>query len=165
MRASLFANLERPFGTRRLVLQTIAVTAAANGSGENALIPAQDLAYFGGPVTAPGYDFHELAGRAGVSQRLELRFPIPFFALQVGRFGKVPASATLAPYANVVGLTALESPVFRGVEPLERRVAYPSVGLGLLTIFDLLRFDVARGLRDGRWSFYFDVGRDFWSVL
>ena len=25
--------------------------------------------------------------------------------------------------------------------------------------------DVARGLRNGRWTFSVDVGRDFWSVL
>jgi hypothetical protein len=32
-------------------------------------------------------------------------------------------------------------------------------------VFDVLRFDVARGLRNGRWTFSVDVGRDFWSVL
>jgi hypothetical protein len=37
--------------------------------------------------------------------------------------------------------------------------------VGLLSVFDLLRFDVARGTRDGRWSFYFDVSRDFWPIL
>jgi len=42
---------------------------------------------------------------------------------------------------------------------------YPAVGVGLLTVFDLLRFDVAKGIRDGRWSFSVDVIRDFWSIL
>jgi hypothetical protein len=42
---------------------------------------------------------------------------------------------------------------------------YPSIGLGALTVFDVLRLDVARGLRDGRWTFSADIGRDFWSVL
>jgi hypothetical protein len=47
-----------------------------------------------------------------------------------------------------------------------RRVGwYPSVGVGLLTLFDLLRFDVAKGFRDGRWAFSVDVIRDFWSIL
>ena len=55
------------------------------------------MIYFGGPVSAPGYEFHQLAGRAGLSQRLEWRLPVPFVALPLGRFGKVPGSATLAP--------------------------------------------------------------------
>ena len=42
---------------------------------------------------------------------------------------------------------------------------HPSIGIGILTLFDLLRFDVARGTRDGRWSFYVDVTRDLWSIL
>jgi hypothetical protein len=42
---------------------------------------------------------------------------------------------------------------------------FPSVGIGALTVFDILRFDVARGLRDGRWTFSVDVGRDFWGIL
>jgi hypothetical protein len=42
---------------------------------------------------------------------------------------------------------------------------YPSVGAGFLTPFDLLRIDVARGLRNGRWTFSIDVSRQFWSVL
>jgi hypothetical protein len=41
----------------------------------------------------------------------------------------------------------------------------PSIGLGALTVFDLLRFDVARGLQQGRWTFNVDVSHLFWSVL
>jgi hypothetical protein len=29
----------------------------------------------------------------------------------------------------------------------------------------LLRIDVARGLRDGRWTLSIDLDRDFWPVL
>jgi outer membrane translocation and assembly module TamA len=39
------------------------------------------------------------------------------------------------------------------------------VGAGFLTPFELLRIDVARGLRHGRWMFSIDVSRQFWSVL
>jgi hypothetical protein len=58
---------------------------------------------------------------------------------------------------------------------------YPSAGVGLLTFFDVLRFDVARGLIGrrlildqsgaavssvkGGWTFNVDVVRDFWSIL
>ena len=42
---------------------------------------------------------------------------------------------------------------------------HPAVGVGLLSIFDLVRVDVARGVRDGRWTFALDVSRDFWPIL
>jgi hypothetical protein len=42
---------------------------------------------------------------------------------------------------------------------------YVSLGVGLLTFFDLVRFDVSRGLRNGRWFFSFDVNPEFWGVL
>ena len=52
-------------------------------------------------------------------------------------------------------------------ERIEERAdaARAALGLGALTVFDVLRLDVARGLRDGRWTFSVDIGRDFWSVL
>jgi hypothetical protein len=42
---------------------------------------------------------------------------------------------------------------------------YPGVGIGALLFFDLLRVDVARGLRNGRWTFSLDVTRDLWPIL
>jgi len=42
---------------------------------------------------------------------------------------------------------------------------YPALGVGTLVLFDLLRFDVARGLRDGRWTFSVDAARGFWPIL
>ena len=68
-RLAVDAQIERPFGGDRLVLATTAVGVL----GADA--PAQDLVYFGGPVTGPGYDYHEFAGNAGVSQRVEWRHP------------------------------------------------------------------------------------------
>ena len=40
-----------------------------------------------------------------------------------------------------------------------------SMRLRLLRVYDLLRLGVARGLRDGRWTFGIDFARAFWSVL
>ena len=114
-------------------------------------LPPQHMVYLGGPMSAPGYLYHQFASRAGVSQRAEIQFPVPFPSFSLGRYGKTPASITLAPFAN--GAWA------------DRLGWHPSVGIGALTIFDLLRFDVARGLRDGRWSFSVDVSRDLWSIL
>jgi hypothetical protein len=148
-------NLERPIGRNRLVLAT-------NGGlvGSSGVLPPQELLYFGGPVSAPGYDFHELVTRGGISQRVEWRTPIPFPAVNLGRFGRVPAAATLAPFAQATGIRrAFELDVEHpsGV--------YPSVGVALQPFYELVRLEVGRGLRHGRWTFNVDVSRDFWGIL
>ena len=145
-RFSYRGNAERPIGSGRLVLRSLAAWAAGGDS-----LPAQHLVYIGGPSSAPGYEFHRFAGRAGASQRFEVQFPVPFASFSLGRYGRTPASITLAPFANAAWV--------------DRTGWHPSAGIGALTIFDLLRFDVARGLRDGRWMFSVDVSREFWSIL
>jgi hypothetical protein len=153
-RAWASANLERPFGVRRVVVRA----TAGSARGEPRLAP-QEHFFAGGPVSGPGYGFHELAGRQLGTLRAEWRTPVPFVSLRLGRFGRSPATATLAPFAHAVYVS--------GAAPFQaaRHGWYPAAGVGVQTLFDLLRFDVARGLRDGRWTFSVDVGRDFWSVL
>ena len=154
LRPSLVLDLERPFGTSRLLLHTIAAGVLSGDA-----VPAQHLVYLGGPTSGPGYEFHEFVGRGGVSQRIEWRFLAPFVPIPLGRYGRVPGTVTLAPFATAVWID--RSAPFKPA----RQGWYPALGLGALTIFDVLRLDVARGLRDGRWTFSVDVGRDFWSVL
>ena len=145
-RFDLRGSAERPIGSVRLVLRSLAAWTAGGDS-----LPVQHLVHIGGPTSAPGYLFHQFSSRAAASQRLEIQIPVPFPSFSLGRYGKTPASITLAPFANAawVDLAGWR----------------PSVGAGALTIFDLLRFDIARGLRDGRWTFSFDVSRDLWSIL
>jgi hypothetical protein len=166
LRFSGDAELQRPIGDSRIVSRTVGGLARARR------LPAQALVAFGGPITAPGYDFHSLVGRAALSQRIELQVPAPFPAFSIGRFGRTPAALTLAPFATVVALRAADSSlVTRSVMPdardLFRRESgfYPAVGIGALFLFDALRVDVARGLRDGRWTFSVDANRSFWGVL
>ena len=154
LRPSLIFDLEKPFGSSRLVSHTV---IAGVFSGET--VAPQHLVYLGGPTTGPGYDFHEFVGRGGISQRLEVRFLAPFVPIPLGRFGRAPGTITLAPFATAVWID--RSALFKA----PRQGWYPAIGLGALTVFDVLRLDVARGLRDGRWTFSIDVGRDFWSVL
>jgi len=154
LRPSLVVDIEKPFGSSRLLLHTIAAGVLSHDS-----IPAQHLVFLGGPTSGPGYDFHEFVGRAGVSQRLEWRFLAPFIPIPLGRYGKAPGTITLAPFATAVWVD--RSAAFKPA----RQGWYPALGLGALTVFDLIRLDVARGLRDGRWTFSIDIGRDFWSVL
>jgi hypothetical protein len=168
VRANGEVQAERDFARGRVVWRTIG--AAVRGSHH---VPAQELVFLGGPVSAPGYDYHSLVGNAGVSQRLELQVPVPFPTVSLGRFGRSASTAKLAPFVTIVGLKSA-SRVTIGApqypEAIDRIFGretgfYPSAGAGLLLFFDLLRLDTARGFRDGRWTFSLDVNRAFWSVL
>jgi hypothetical protein len=140
------------------------VTRTSVGSTIGPDLPRQEFVFLGGPTSAPGYEFHELVGGFGASERVEGRFSIPFVALPLGRYGNTGSRATLAPFAHVAYLAQVDSAARSG--GVSRGAGwYPSVGVGLLTLFDLLRVDVAKGLRDGRWAFSVDVIRDFWSIL
>jgi len=158
-RASLsFENRVR-LGSRTLVLAEQAVAVKSDG-----LLFPQELAYFGGPVSAPGYQLHSIIGSVGSSTRIELQMPIRFVSIPLGRFGRIPGRAQLAPFA---GVAAVKGPgTIRTVRgPTFSNGGYPFAGVGLLAVFDVLRFDVARGLRNGRWMFNVDVSRDFWNIL
>lgn len=170
VRPALALEVDRPFDGVTLRSRT---QAAAVISGENVL--AQELVFLGGPVSAPGYRFHALVGNRALSQTVELDLPIPFPAISLGRFGRSPGSARLAPHATVAWVHAVGSstPILRGslpptgTDPL-RPVAsglYPSFGVSLIAAFDLLRFDLSRGLRPGGWVFSVDISRAFWSIM
>jgi hypothetical protein len=149
-------SVERPLGRQRLVSRTTIGAVGADGND----VPPQYLVYLGGPLSAPGYEFHRFAGELGIGQRVEWRFPIPFVPVSLGRFGTAPGTATLAPYFHTAYISR---PVtIRGSDS----GWHPSMGIGTLLLFDsLLRVDVARGLRDGRWTFSLDVTRDLWRIL
>jgi hypothetical protein len=149
---------QRARGERTLVSQTL-----LGVSGGRAL-PPQWLLFAGGPLSAPGYNYASFATRAYVSQRLELRQPMPAPAIPLGHWGKAPAHVTLAPFVQAIAvadglpnITLDGTPTVAGV--------YPSAGLGVLFFFDLVRIDVARGLRNGQWRFALDIDRGFWGIL
>jgi len=153
-RAFVALDVERPYDAGRLVLETHAgVVRSSDG------VPPQELLFAGGPVSAPGYDFHALASRALVSQRIEWRTAIPAPAISLGRFGRVPGRATLAPFVQGTFL----SPA--AVDLTHPAGIYPSAGVAVQPFFDLVRLQLARGLRNGAWRFDVDVSREFWSVL
>ena len=123
-------------------------------------LPPQWLTFAGGPQSAPGYAWSSLAGKLVASQRIELRQPVPAPAIPLGKYGKAPGRIVLAPYAQLTGLAGHAAGISRDVDGL-----YPSVGVGALLFFDLMRIDAARDLRHGRWSFGIDIDRGFWGVL
>jgi hypothetical protein len=152
LHASALVEAEWPLGAGELAARTIGGAVDAEG-----IVPRQMLRSLGGPISAPGYDFHSLVGSRAFAQRIEWRLPVPAPALPLGRFGSTPATATLAPFVNVAWV---------GGAPVGGRSGwYPSIGLGTILFFDLVRIDVARGTRDGRWSFSLDLTRDFWPIL
>ncbi len=148
MRGHIAVNVERPFGAQRLESRTT-IGGTWTSAGR---YPPQEMMLLGGSVSAPGYDFHSLVARAAATEHLEWRLPAPFIPFSLGRFGRVPARGTFAPYVHGVILDG------GGVRP--------AIGAAYLTPFDLLRVDVARGVgRGGRWTFNIDVSREFWSIL
>jgi GGDEF domain-containing protein len=155
LRGAMSANIERPFGSNRLVTTTTLGFVAAPFRPNT---PPQELIYLGGPTTGPGYDYHSIVSTRAFSEHIEFRVPAPFVPFSLGRFGRVPGRGSFAPFVHVIGATR-DGAITNGL------YLYPSVGAGFLTPFDLLRMDVARGLRNGRWTFSIDVSRQFWSVL
>jgi hypothetical protein len=121
----------------------------------------QDQVRAGGPVTGPGYSAHQFVSQALVAQRVEWRVPVPFPAIPIGRWGHSAGRATFAPYA---GLVVLKQGGEAGAGN-RSILGYPSLGGALLVFFDLVRFDVARGIRNGRWTFGVDLTRDLWRIL
>jgi hypothetical protein len=158
MRLSGELSAEHTVGGNTLI---ISAQAGAAFSPSNAPIAMQHFFLHGGPVSAPGYEFHELAGKFVASTRLEYHVRVPFFPISLGKYGDSPAHLTLAPYLS---LSYLSGPP-RGPEVVRDTGFYPSAGIGALLLFDLLRIDVARGLRGGRFIFSADIMRPFWNLL
>ena len=169
LRASFDFEVERPLGggTR---ISARSMGGWAHGAPR---LLAQELVFLGGPMSAPGYGFHELVGDRVVSQQVTLQLPVPFPPIGLGRFGRSPSRAILAPHLTGILLHQAPPDILAGgfpaagLDPLRARASgfYPSAGLSLIAAFDLFRIDVSRGLRDGRWSFSFDVSRPFWSIM
>jgi hypothetical protein len=142
----------RPFGTSSLVASTF-------GGIADSRLPPQDFIRAGGPVTGPGYEPHQFESRILLSQRLEWRSPVPFPSIPIGRWGRSPGRATFAPF---VGVLVQEE---RDGVGNQAAVGYPWAGAALHVFFDLVRIDVARGIRNGRWTFGVDLSRDLWRIL
>ena len=155
LRAFASISVERPYDAGRLTL-----TLAGGAVGASAAVPPQEWLYLGGPVSAPGYRYHELAALTGATTRAEWRMKVPAPSLSLGRFGRIPGEATLAPFAQA---TYARRAIAADITHPEG--VYPSVGIALQPLFDLVRIQVARGLRHGVWSFNVDASRDFWGIL
>ncbi len=144
-----------PLGSPELHLES---HAAVVGGGT---VPSQELVRLGGMVTGPGDEYHQFAARFGVSQRAEVRVPVPFVAVPLPWIGKSPPTATLAPYAVLVCVVDRQSPSGTTLND----GCFPTLGVGFMAFFDTVRFDVAYGFREGGWRFGVDAGRFLWGIL
>jgi hypothetical protein len=95
-RLAALVEMSVPWRAAR-VLHSWTYAGAAVGSR----VPLQDAILLGGPVSSPGYTVHSLVGSVGAAQRLEVRTPIPAPDIPLGRFGRVPGTAQLAPYVHL----------------------------------------------------------------
>ena len=107
--------------------------------------PAQSLFLLGGRETLPGYGYRDFVGNRFWLVRADGTFPLrsPWVSLHI--FGGIGASYL---DARVVPSEwhARDSGGLRA-----------AVGAGLALGWDVLRFDVGRGLRDGKWELIFSV--------
>ena len=151
LRATIRASIVRPVQYGALHLGLIAAGATRKD------INAQDDVRFGGPISAPGYAARSLRAPAGAAARAEWQVTVGSLPLNLGRFGRTRAPVTLAPFA--VG--AWRAGTATGEPTLSR-----SVGLGVLSAFNLLRLDLARGVdANGGWAVHVDFGRAWWPIL
>lgn len=150
-RGALTLETSRPAATGTLVMRTIAAGLVGGFAP-----PPQRLVRVGGPVTGPGFRYHQFAGRAALSQRLEWQRSIPFVPMRFGRFGRVPSTLTLAPFAMGIWVDG---------QGTTTHGWHGAAGLGVMAFFDQLRVDVARGGRGGRWTFSVDLARALWPIL
>ena len=117
--------------------------------------PVQKLFLLGGRHTLPGYPFRSFIGSQMALLRVEASQAVFAPWLKVHIFGA----------AGVTGFarTSLPDP---GWLRQDTDGVKSSAGLGFKLGWDLLRFDVGRGLNDGGdWEFVFSVQRRFWEWL
>ena len=117
--------------------------------------PVQTLFLLGGRHTLPGYPFRSFIGTQMALLRAEASQAVLAPWLTVHIFGA----------AGVTGLARRSFPD-SGWPRQDTDGVKSSAGLGLKLGWDLLRFDVGRGLNDGGdWEFVFSVQRRFWEWL
>lgn len=120
-----------------------------------AQVPVQELFLLGGRGTLPGHDFRAFAGHRFWLARLETTRTLrsPWLGLRgFAALGGTGLNDERAPEPWASGTTwgAQDSDGVRA-----------SLGVGLSLGWDVLRLDVARGVRDGRWELIFAVDSRF----
>ena len=115
--------------------------------------PAQSLHLIGGRNTLPGHDFRAFEGEGYWLVRTEATVPI--YPPHVGiRVLSMLGATYLSDRTLPIGWTATDSDGVR-----------ISIGAGLSIAWDVMRLDLARGLKGGGWEAVFSVSPDFRSWI
>ena len=159
---------------QRGILGARLVSRSAGGAvSSGQFVRLQDLFFAGGPVSAPGFGFHSLVGDRTFSQSAEVQLPVWAPGVGLGRFGRLPGRAWIAPHWTAIWMRSPRVLVERGavsapanyvpdaLAPAWRQ----SAGVSVIGLFDVLRLDASRPLSGGRWRFSADVSRAFWGIL
>ena len=124
------------------------------GGASTGNTPPQMHFLLGGHGTVPGYGFRDFVGRRFWLARVEGTHPLHRPWVGIRTFATLGATHLPADAGLPSAWQAHDSDGLRA-----------SVGAGLSLGWDVLRLDVARGLRDGRWDVIFSVAPRFHAWL
>ncbi len=137
----------------------LSAQAGAVGGGT---IPAQRLFVAGGRGTVRGYQFNRFGGNlfGFISAELSRDIKYPYLSVAVfGDLGWIGFEGASARRAAQLWTDA-------GVPAEEAEGALIGAGAGVGLLFDIVRLELARGLRqNGTWEFVFRVSPRFWAWL
>jgi hypothetical protein len=118
-------------------------------------IPAQRLTLLGGRGTVPGYGFREWGGDRAAFLEADVSRTVLFPWVRLRAFGA----------AGWSDLTSVGRAAAATLGVAETGGIRPSLGAGLGIFYDIVRFDVARGLDGGDWEVMLSVKRSLWPRL
>ncbi|NIR43546.1 MAG: BamA/TamA family outer membrane protein [Gemmatimonadetes bacterium] len=136
--------------------------AGAAGAAGGGRLPAQRLFPAGGRGTVRGYDFHRFIGNLYGAGSLELARSIAYPIVSAVAFADVGWTGI----EGNSGRRAVEVWNEAGTAAEASDGVLVSAGAGLGLFFDIIRVELARGLRqDGAWELIFRARREFWDWL
>ena len=118
-------------------------------------LPTQRLFLLGGRQTVAGYSFRDWAGDQVAYLRFVYSYPV------VQNWVRVRGLAA-GGWTNITDVSRTGA---RAIRTSDSGGLRGSLGGGLGLFFDVLRVDVAHGLRDGTWEWFFSVNPAFWPAL
>lgn len=126
-------------------------------------LAAQHRFLLGGRNTLPGYEYRSFGGDAFALVDASVGRDVAWPWLRLHASAALGAAASLAEEADLAGTEPVDWRRDWGVGPTDG--LRPSVGIGAGMLWDILRLDIARGLRDGEWQFLFSVSDRLWGLL
>lgn len=156
------------------------IAFAGSAAPADDALPSQLHYVLGGRNTLPGYAYRSFAGDAFALAEFEVARDVfwPWIRLRTTAavgwtedLREVGEDLSPAPTPDATGSTAMLPPSGRRLHPRldwglpTTRGLRPALSLGAGVFYDMLRVDLARGLRDGEWQVIFSITPDLWGVL